>query len=309
MSSEPNAFNEKAVAFLKSGLLTSGWYAWRLRRDRLPGVLVLCYHGVRGSSWRNRNAVFSNLHVDCALFEAHCRVVAACCHPISMRDWRESARTGRPLPDRAVLVTFDDGYRSVFEEARPILKRYGIPASMFVCSEPILRQELFWFDALAREAGESAVTELISRSAAGSTAARVTPKSADADDPLAPMTIDQLKALADEGFEIGVHTASHAHLATTTEADQIAELGSCRDTLAAWVGQPVIAVAYPWGQPGRDYTTETVSIAERLGFEFGFTTRAEFARAEEAPLERSRFVVLASVKPAELAHRITYSWR
>jgi peptidoglycan/xylan/chitin deacetylase (PgdA/CDA1 family) len=123
------------------------------------------------------------------------------------------------------------------------------------------------------------------------------------------MTIDQLKALADDGFEIGVHTASHAHLATTSEAEQIAELGGCRDALGTWLGRPVTTVAYPWGLPGRDYTRETIVIAERLGFDFGFTTRSEFARPDEAPLERSRFVVLASVQPAELAHRITYSWR
>jgi len=309
MSSEPNTVNEKAVGFLKSRLLTGGWYEWRLRRKRLPGVLVLCYHGIRGSSWRYRDEVFSNLHLDSALFEAHCRLLAECCHPISVHEWRESARTGRPLPDRAVLVTFDDGYRSVYESARPILKRYRIPALMFVCSQPIRRQELLWFDALAREAGESAVTDFLTRTRSERPSAWRTPKPADASDPLAPMTIDQLKALADDGFEIGVHTASHVHLASTTQADQITELSDCRDSIAAWIGQPATAVAYPWGQPGRDYTQETVVIAERLGFDFGFTTRSEFARPDEPPLERSRFVVLASVQPAELAHRITYSWR
>jgi hypothetical protein len=42
-----------------------------------------------------------------------------------------------------------------------------------------------------------------------------------------------------------------------------------------------------------------------LGFTGGFTTRHDFARASEAALERSRFVVLAAVTAAELAHRIT----
>ena len=41
----------------------------------------------------------------------------------------------------------------------------------------------------------------------------------------------------------------------------------------------------------------------------GFTTRNGFACATEPPLERSRFVVLAPVTAAELAHRIAYAWR
>jgi fluoride ion exporter CrcB/FEX len=67
-------------------------------------------------------------------------------------------------------------------------------------------------------------------------------------------------------------------------------------------------VAYPFGAPGADYTTETVAIAEDLGFTAGFTTRNDFARETEPALERSRFVVLAAVTAAELAHRITYAW-
>jgi hypothetical protein len=55
-------------------------------------------------------------------------------------------------------------------------------------------------------------------------------------------------------------------------------------------------------------TDETVDIAADLGFRAGFTTRNDFARPAEPPLERSRFVVLGAVSAAELAHRITYTW-
>ena len=45
-----------------------------------------------------------------------------------------------------------------------------------------------------------------------------------------------------------------------------------------------------------------------LDFTDGFTTRDDFARANEPAQERPRFVVLAAVTSAELAHRITYAW-
>ena len=39
---------------------------------------------------------------------------------------------GKPLPDRAVLITFDDGYRDTLENAMPVLQKHGFPAVIFV---------------------------------------------------------------------------------------------------------------------------------------------------------------------------------
>ena len=117
-----------------------------------------------------------------------------------------------------------------------------------------------------------------------------------------------MRQLADEGFAIGVHTASHAPLAQAPADVQRRELESCRSALESWTGRRVEALAYPFGAPRADYTEETVAIAASLGFTAGFTTRNDFARATEPALERSRFVVLAAVTAAELAHRIAYAW-
>jgi hypothetical protein len=70
-----------------------------------------------------------------------------------------------------------------------------------------------------------------------------------------------------------------------------------------------MAFAYPNGQPGEDYTTETVSLVKENGFEMAFTTRNGFATPGESPLEYSRFLMLADISAAELAHRLCYSWR
>ena len=86
------------------------------------------------------------------------------------------------------------------------------------------------------------------------------------------------------------------------------ELESCRTTLESWTGQRVDALAYPWGAPRIDYTSQTVAIAERLGFTTAFTTKPDFARPIEPGLERSRFVILSEVSAAELAHRMAYAW-
>jgi peptidoglycan/xylan/chitin deacetylase (PgdA/CDA1 family) len=293
---------------VKTALLASGWYANRLLHATFPGVLVLCYHGIRETD-DEHDIPIANLHVTAETFEAQCRLIAETCHPIDLATFSDAQSDRRPLPDRPVLVTFDDGYRSVFELARPILRRYRIPAAVFVCSEPVRRQRLFWFDAVTRALGSDAFDALRAQpdeawrrvAEAHDTPATDAPR-------LAPMTEAQVRQLADEGFAIGVHTASHGRLANATAQVQRLELESCRSALESWTGRPVAALAYPFGAPRSDYTEETVAIAASLGFTAGFTTRNAFARTTEPPLERSRFVVLAAVTAAELAHRITYAW-
>ena len=53
---------------VKTGLLTSGWYAKRLGRDMFPGVLGLCDHGIR-TSRADRESPLANLHVLAETFE------------------------------------------------------------------------------------------------------------------------------------------------------------------------------------------------------------------------------------------------
>jgi peptidoglycan/xylan/chitin deacetylase (PgdA/CDA1 family) len=292
----------------KSGLLASGWYTGRLEHDAFPGVLALCYHGILEAG-TSIDIPFANLHVAADTFDAQCRMIAESCHPIDLATLCDAQVSGRALPDRPVLVTFDDGYRSVFELARPILQRYKIPAAVFVCSDPVQHQRLFWFDAVARAIGNEAFELLRGRTheecrkaaEEHDTPASVAPR-------IAPMTEVQVHQLADEGFTIGVHTASHLALGKAPSDVQRRELESCRSALESWTGRRVDALAYPFGAPGADYTEETVAIAESLGFVAGFTTHHGFARRSESRLEQSRFVVLGAVTAAELAHRIAYTW-
>ena len=294
---------------VKSGLLASGWYANRLGHDVFPGVLALCYHGIRASADVVDGIPFANLHVVADTFEEQCRMIADTCHPIDLATLRDAQVSGRSLPERPVLVTFDDGYRSVFELARPILLRHRIPAAVFVCSEPVRRQGLFWFDAVARAVGPAAFDALRAEPGdAWRRAAEEHDELASAAPEIAPMTEAQVRELAEEGFTIGVHTASHAPLGKASADVQRRELESCRSALESWTGRRVDALAYPFGAPRADYSEETVAIAASLGFTAGFTTRNDFARDSEPALERSRFVVLAAVTAAELAHRITYAW-
>lgn len=293
---------------LKRGLRTSGHYARTLSRARFPGVVVLAYHGLRGDDWPCGSMAFENLHVRASTFAAHCDVVREMCHPISLDDWRASLDGGAPLPPRPVLITFDDGYRSVYTMGAPILNAMGLPAVAFVCSGPMQERALLWFDAVAADEGEAAVDDWKNRDYAEWLAVRRTPHVAD-DDPRALMTSDDLRALSRQpGIEVGAHTVSHPILSRAPLAAQCQEIGDNRRTIEAWIQKPVRAFAYPNGRPGVDYTPETVACLRESGFDCAFTTRSAFATPVESAFERSRFTIVSEVSAAELAHRLAYAW-
>ena len=56
---------------------------------------------------------------------------------LSLEELREFRQKVKDFPEKAVLITIDDAYRSVYEVAYPILKDFGYPFTVFLCSESI----------------------------------------------------------------------------------------------------------------------------------------------------------------------------
>lgn len=66
------------------------------------------------------------------MFRRQMEYLAAECNPLAMGDLLRIVREGDILPPRSVLVTFDDAYRDFAEVAWPVMKRYDVPATLFV---------------------------------------------------------------------------------------------------------------------------------------------------------------------------------
>jgi peptidoglycan/xylan/chitin deacetylase (PgdA/CDA1 family) len=89
---------------------------------------ILMYHGLT----HDRDIRdWTQVHVDD--FHAQMDYLKSAYHPISLEKLVDSLETG-DIPPRAVAVTFDDGYKSNYELALPILREVGIPATIFVTS-------------------------------------------------------------------------------------------------------------------------------------------------------------------------------
>ena len=123
--------------------LVEGAAPWR------PGVLaVLTYHRVDEPSARP-DLLPSLLSATPAAFQAQVRCLAERFRPVSMAEVLEASRRPTRLPPRAVLVTFDDGYRDFDRHAWPILRAAGVPVTLFVPTAYPGRQiDEFWWDRL-----------------------------------------------------------------------------------------------------------------------------------------------------------------
>lgn len=82
-------------------------------------------------------------------FAAHLEVLEKHAHPLSLAQLAQSLHEGT-IPDRAVVITFDDGYANNLYAAKPLLEFHRIPATVFVTAGYVGKNREFWWDELDR---------------------------------------------------------------------------------------------------------------------------------------------------------------
>ena len=110
---------------------------------RRPRAVVLVFHRIGAGAidpWR--------LTVDPEIFAGQMETLARDWSPMSLAELVDGFRRRR-LPERAVAVTFDDGYADNLEVAAPILLEHAIPATLFVATDLIDAGGAPWWDELA----------------------------------------------------------------------------------------------------------------------------------------------------------------
>lgn len=157
------------------------------------------------------------LTVSVEAFERHCRFFRRYFTVVPLRDLVAKLEQGAPI-DRHLAITFDDGHRDNYQNARPILERLSLPATFFVVTD--------WL---------------------GTDTVPPWDRSRAVRHPW--MTWDDVRDLHARGFEIGAHTRTHADLGRTVQAQARWEITGARTVLEERLGAPVSSFAYPFGGP------------------------------------------------------------
>lgn len=281
-------------------------------------LLVLGYHNV-GPTWR-----WPMLRADphpAANFARQMTALAKLTNIVPLDQALADITHGRPLPPRAVAITFDDGYRDNLTSAVPILSRLGIPATVYLVPDFLSHRVYAWWEQLSWALASARATSVdvggarlglsdpadraraltiieadLKRCDSATRHARVD-RLVDALEPRGEyrtsdlfMNWDEARDLVRTGVAIGSHTMSHAILAREDRQVQRDDLRESRETLQQQLGVPVPTLAYPNGQAD-DYDATTIAAAREAGYTHAVTTRGRTIDVDTPPYEICRWIV------------------
>jgi peptidoglycan/xylan/chitin deacetylase (PgdA/CDA1 family) len=198
---------------------------------------------------------------------------------------------GKALPT-SVAITFDDGYRSVFEHALPLLVERSFPATLYLISDVIGNDDMVWVNELnhwLRTYPErtSELVQVFFAKAPASPAeqvisfCRINFNAATMETLIGALRTEfnyspakqareaklyvgwnEIVLLGEGGFSFGNHTRSHPNLERLTRSEQVAEIAGAQKALTEHLTE-VRSLAYPFGHHSR----ESAEIAAEIGLQ------------------------------------------
>ena len=230
----------RAMHVMKNGLYrTTGETVNAVRPPSDAGRMlrVLMYHKVN-DQWPNPITVSTAAFAEQMTLLRELRYT-----PVSLDAVRDHYLAGTPLPQAAVLITFDDGYLDNLENAFPILLEHGYPAVIFV--------PIGYLDGDARPLPHE--ESLVRAGVRNPT-----------------LAWEQLAELEQGGVRIESHGIGHRRLAELDPDEALREIALSKLRLEDRLGREVEAYAYVKGSRA-DFRVEHASLVQQAGYKLGFT--------------------------------------
>jgi peptidoglycan/xylan/chitin deacetylase (PgdA/CDA1 family) len=269
---------------------------------RRRGRYVLAYHRVLPADYLARHYVQSVMWVSPETFDRHLTWMSAVGRVVDLPEILDfDTPNDRPL----FAVTFDDGWRDNHDHALPILRRHGVPATIFLVTGAVDSGALFWVEdlfekawAVARDGREAEVRAALAERMPGVALERGLPgvgraleMYAEALKEVHPgerrgrladlyarlgleltpirgelMDWDQVREMARVGVRFGSHSGGHEILKVLDADAARRDLAASKAALEAQLGAPVDAFCYPNARYG---PTHPGLVAE-AGYRYGF---------------------------------------
>jgi peptidoglycan/xylan/chitin deacetylase (PgdA/CDA1 family) len=295
-------------AQVRCALYGSGAFgAWhRIRNART--LTVALFHRVlpaRHPDWRSANPDFTisdTLLRQCLVFfRKHYNTV-------SLSDVLDSRNGDRPLPPRALLVTFDDGWADTADVAMPVLRELGLRPALFAVTDAVQSDDLSWWQDVADFSVRAGHADRLRECLDTVDGGAADPVSADHETnaylalmlrlgrlgseqraailaAVAPacrqnparrqmLNMSRLRALARSGCDVGSHGAAHLPLTSLPDDQLTRELRGSRDALEQLFGdegrRSLRCLSFPHGR----YDARVIREARRVGYDICFSSDA-----------------------------------
>lgn len=285
------------------GMSTGLWIAKWLTKS-YPKILM--YHRFdKEASWRRLGA-----HA----FEKQIRLLLENCNVIRLRELVSSAHTGKPLPPNSIVITIDDGYEDFYTYAFPILKKYQVPATIYVTTGFIDKKIWMWPDLIdyvlrnttyksysifTRErlrkfhiAGEKGRRRAWNELADYCLTLDEKDKQRFLNEVAEELRVNvptepireykalswwQIEEMIQYGVDIGCHTKTHPRLTAIAVGSQMEEIRGAKNRIEEITNVPVDSFAYPNGTK-LDYDEKTKSIVREAGYKSAVVAYTDGAR-------------------------------
>jgi len=219
---------------------------------------------------------------------------------ISMRDFIAAVQNRAVLPKRPVLITFDDAYHDFIEYAWPVLKRFKLPATVFVSTAYAAKpEELFWWDKISNaflnttrnkiDMAPLGLLMLTNTAERRKNLKKVQNYLKTLDHNIAMSLVDELcsslkgrkaeikvsldwdelRQLHSQGVTLGAHTRTHPILTRISAEDARKEIIGSQNDLERQTGDVLPVFCYPNG----NYNDSIIKILKDVGFIMAFSTK------------------------------------
>jgi peptidoglycan/xylan/chitin deacetylase (PgdA/CDA1 family) len=245
--------------------------AWRLIKkkprtgNRIP---VLCYHRVLPAlSEAEPYQIWSILPEQ---FETQLTLLRdEGFTTLSLTEFERMARGLSPVQERAVLLTFDDGFADNYEIAWNIAQKFNAKINLFICPEYVGLPHPVFMRPNGYEAADAALLGINSESVR-----RHLKKFPHL---WKPLTWRELREMQDAGVQIGLHSQNHRNLARLTPQELVTDTSIGLAVMEQELGQRPRYFALPYGCY-EHYTPQVIATLMSLGLELIFAAHAGLAR-------------------------------
>lgn len=287
-------------------------YSFLRRKITQSQVAILAYHRVcpERDTWFRQTVSTQD-------FERQIKYLCRTSEIIHLDKVALYIRRKKPLPEKAVAITLDDGYKDNYTYAYPILKKYGAPATVFLTTGYVGTGKLFQWDEInyaiqntplttieADELGKYSLHSVADRLRAALEIWRKATKLPEEKKALLVKQIvnilsveipanlgkerilswDEVREMSEGGITFGAHTVSHPILTNLSLERARDEIIQSKKDIEERLDQPVTAFAYPNG----NFDTKLVEVLQESGFACAVTANIGMITSEAKLYELQR---------------------
>ena len=306
-----------AAELLFSGRCFRFWNSFRASLLPRGQVCVLGFHRVLSEEQGHRSNSLEGMVLREATFVQLLQYLYRTFHAISFEGFLKRATANGKRSRPSCLITFDDGWRDTYTTAYPWLKKFGLPATIFLTTGWMERRDGFWVERLARAwrdpqrraqlqpqwagvCGKAArvsdvetIVEYLKHMSAerrSQILERLLPPGENGspqDDADGMLAWEEVLVMSRDGIAFGAHTVTHPLL--TYEDDKILEreLRMAKQVLEEKLNKKVLAFAYPNG----NWDERVRRCVEQAGYQCAFTTESRWHRCGQDPFTIPRILI------------------